>query len=281
MRRKLLFFVPILLLLSCSDNSKLDVISLNIRYDNPADAVNAWSLRKDVVVDFLIDEHPDIFGLQEVLWHQYQYIDSLLPGYKSVSAGRNDGIRNGEMTPLFFNEKRFDLIDHNTFWLSETPDMPGSKGWGAVLPRIVTWARLNDNFTGNELYFFNTHFSHMSDSARIMSAGILSRQVMMIAGNKNFVICGDFNMRPDSEAYKTLLDGDSNPINDSFILSLTRPAGPPDTFNGFKNTGGSGRIDYVFVKDSTIVYTHTTLKIMEDSLFISDHWPVKVSLLLK
>ena len=148
MRRKLLFFVPILLLLSCSDNSKLDVISLNIRYDNPADAGNAWSLRKDVVVDFLIDEHPDIFGLQEVLWHQYQYIDSLLPGYKSVSAGRNDGIRSGEMTPLFFNEKRFDLIDHNTFWLSETPDMPGSKGWGAVLPRIVTWARLNDNFTG-------------------------------------------------------------------------------------------------------------------------------------
>ncbi len=282
MRRNLLFFVPILFLLSCSDGLRLDVISLNVRYDNPADGDNEWMARRDIVADFLIGEQAELFALQEVLWHQYEYIDSLLGSYGSVTAGRSDGLKAGEMTPVFYNKERFNLIDHNTFWLSETPSIPGSKGWGAVLPRIVTWVKLFDNFTGSELYFFNTHFSHMSDSARIMSARILSGQVELIAGDKNFIICGDFNMSPDSQAYKELISGNSNTINDSFNILGTDITGPIDTYNGFTDKDeGSGRIDYIFVKEGTVVYTHEILKIKKDSIFISDHWPVKTSLLLK
>jgi endonuclease/exonuclease/phosphatase family metal-dependent hydrolase len=279
MRRNLLFFVLILFLFSCSDDFRLDVISLNVRYDNPSDTGNEWTVRKDILVDFLIEEQPELIGLQEVLWHQYEYIDSMLDAYGSVAAGRSDGLKAGEMTPVFYNKKRFDLMDQNTFWLSETPSIPGSKGWGAVLPRIVTWAKLYDNFTAKELYFFNTHFSHMSDSARIMSARILSRQVELIAGDRNFIICGDFNMRPDSRAYKEMLSGDSNIICDSFNLLETEIIGPVDTYNGFNDEEeGSDRIDYIFVKEGTGVYTHQTVKIKKDSVFISDHWPVIVKI---
>lgn len=278
------FTILILLLLvsACNDKARLDVISLNVRFDNPADGANEWIARRDIVTGFLIDEQAELFGLQEVLWHQYEYIDSLLGAYGSVAAGRSDGLKAGEMTPVFYNKERFDLMDHNTFWLSETPSIPGSKGWGAVLPRIVTWAKLFDNFTANELYFFNTHFSHMSDSARIMSARILSRQVELIAGDKNFIICGDFNMRPDSQAYKELFSGDSNTINDSFNILEREIIGPVDTYNGFTDKEqGSDRIDYIFVREGTVVYAHETLKIKKDLIFISDHWPVRASLLLK
>lgn len=281
--RKILFIVfsLFLSLISCKYETRLKVISLNIRYDNPRDGVNAWPNRKDIVVDFLEGERADIFGLQEVLFHQYSYIDSLLPEYSSVYAGRDDGKKKGEMSPVFYNSKRFKALESNTFWLSETPGIPGSKGWGAVLPRVVTWVKLYDRTSEEEHYFFNTHFSHMSDSARLMSSLILAEQVREISGNSKFVITGDFNMLPDSKAYKALTRDGGNMISDTYLITKSDPEGASYTYNGFKNEPGSGRIDYIFVKEGTVIYTHETLKIKKDSIFISDHWPVKTSLLLK
>ncbi len=256
---------------------ELEVLSLNIRYDNPADGNNAWPFRKDLVVSFINEQSPDIFGLQEALWHQYRYIDSLAAGYLSIGAGRSDGEKSGEMTPVFFKSERFDLLESDTFWLSETPDIPGSKGWGAVLPRIVTWVKLNDRDSGKDLYLFNTHYSHMSDSARLMSSVILLEKVQAIAGDTFFVITGDFNMLPDSKAYITLTEGRSKEaiIGDTYHLSETEPSGPGYTFNGFNDNPGRGRIDYVFSRSGVSVKRHTTFMHKSDSLFISDHWPVK------
>ena len=125
-----LFLLLSALIYSCNPGNpgELKVLTLNIRYDNPADAPNDWSSRKDFVISFLKEEAPDIFGLQEVLWHQYHYIDSLMEGYKSIGVGRNDGGKEGEMTPVFFRKDRFCTLSYGTFWLSETPGIKGSKG---------------------------------------------------------------------------------------------------------------------------------------------------------
>lgn len=257
---------------SCSNRPEsLKVITLNIRYDNPADGINAWPNRKFIVTGFLRDEKPDLFGLQEALWHQYAFIDSSLSDYASVAAGRDDGLQAGEMAPLFYRKDVFDILDSGTFWLSETPQIAGSRGWGAVLPRIVTWASLSDRESGRKLFFFNTHFSHMSDSARVMSSRILRAQVENIAGDEEFIITGDFNMLPNSRAYRELA---GTPVMDSYIESLTPPAGPLVTFNGFGNNPGEGRIDYIFVSPGTGVQSLHIKQVRDDSVFISDHWPV-------
>ncbi len=281
--------LPLLILIiatfiSCNteESINLEVLTLNIRYDNPSDVPNDWPSRKNFVLSFLENESPDIFGLQEALWHQYYFLDSALVDYESIGVGRENGKRRGEMTPVFYRAERFLALASGTFWLSETPGIPGSRGWGAVLPRIVTWVKLEDKYSGDNFYFFNTHYSHMSDSARLMSSKIILEEVPKIGKDSPKVITGDFNMLPESEAYATLTeDGKVDAlIIDSYLISETEPSGLSYTFNGFREKEGEGRIDYIFVSNGTRVLSHETPAPRKGELFISDHWPVVANITL-
>jgi endonuclease/exonuclease/phosphatase family metal-dependent hydrolase len=275
----LVLLVSVLVLTGCAgsrESDELKVITFNIRYDNTADGVNAWPKRAGQVASFLNEEKPDFFGLQEALLRQYNYLDSALSGYGSIAVGRSDGAQGGEMNPVFYREDRFDLVRTNTFWLSETPEVPGSKAWGSSLPRIVTWAELADRRSGEHIYYFNTHFAHDSDSARVKSSSLLLSEAERISGGSKFVITGDFNQYPDSKGYLLLTQKD-NPdplLKDSYLVSETIPYGPKYTFNGFTDTPGAGRIDYIFVKNGMRVLEHRTIFRKDKGVFISDHWPV-------
>lgn len=279
-------FLTLFLFSGCSGKNEernLTVMTFNIRYDNPDDGINVWPNRVGIVCDLLKTEKPDLLGLQEALWYQYEEIDSAISGYSSVTKGRDDGKKKGEMNPVFYNINRFDLVRDNTFWLSETPDRPGSKGWGASLPRIVTWVELTDKKNHEPLYYFNTHFAHDSDSARVMSAGILLKEVKRIAGKNRFVITGDFNMSPESKAYSIITESSSSRsiLKDSYMVSRTKPEGPAYTTNSFRDEPGKNRIDYIFVKKGIKVLNHSTIIKKEGPVFVSDHWPVKAVISIK
>jgi endonuclease/exonuclease/phosphatase family metal-dependent hydrolase len=271
---------------SCSPNSRkstIKVMTLNVRYDNPRDSINAWPNRASLVVNFINNEKPDIIGMQEVLSSQYEALDSILVKYGSVGVGRTDGAKEGEMNPVFFSKERFDMVRTKTFWLSLTPEIPGSIEWGASLPRIVTWMELVDKNSHEHVFFFNTHFAHDSDSARIMSAGILLSRVDSISGNFPVIITGDFNMLPSSKGY-AILTGPSESIpllKDTYLISDKNPVGPSYTFNGFSDKQGSGRIDYIFVKDGMRVLEHSTAAKKVSGVYISDHWPVEAIISLR
>lgn len=264
-----------ILFISCiaEDSNDIDVITLNVRLDNPGDSINAWPNRAGIVAGLFNEQIPDLIGMQEVLWHQYKYLDSALAGYGSVAAGRDDGAMNGEACPVFYRLGRFSKIACGTFWLSTTPEVPGSIGWGAALTRIATWIRLYDKTAKDTLLFINTHFDHISDSARVMSAGVLLEKVRELAGDNNFVITGDFNALPESKAIGKMRE--DNFAVDSYTISETAPEGVTYTFNGWKDAQGEGRIDYIFVRNGMKVLSHMTMKVIKDGIFISDHWPVK------
>ena len=263
-----------ILFFSCvpDDDRAIDVMTFNIRFDNPRDSLNAWPNRAAMVAGFINDQIPDLLGMQEVLWHQYEYLDSALAGYGSAAAGRDDGLRGGEACPVFYRLGRFEPLASGTFWLSSTPDVPGSVGWGAALTRIATWVRLYDKTAKDTLLYINTHFDHISDSARVMSSGVLLARVRELAGDNNFVITGDFNARPESLAMSRMTEGGF--AVDSYTISETPPAGESYTFNGWKDEPGEGRIDYIFIRNGMKVSSHTTHRVVEDGVFISDHWPV-------
>jgi endonuclease/exonuclease/phosphatase family metal-dependent hydrolase len=270
----ILLMVAAAVFTSCSDGVVQDikVMTFNIRFDNPRDSINAWPNRAAMVAVFIDEQIPDLFGMQEVLWHQYEYLRSEVPGYGSVAAGRDDGLKGGEACPVFWRLGRFDRLAEGTFWLSATPDVPGSVGWGAALTRITTWVRLYDKVEKDTILFFNTHFDHISDSARVMSSGVLLGMVKEIAGDNRFVITGDFNARPESLAIARMKEGDL--AVDSYLVSETPPAGVNYTFNGWKDEPGEGRIDYIFVRNGMKVMSHETHRVIEEGVFISDHWPV-------
>ena len=278
-------FLTLIIISGCSginEARKITVMTFNIRYDNPRDSINSWPNRVGIVCELLKKEKPDLLGLQEALWYQYEAIDSAIIGYSSVTKGRDDGKKKGEMNPVFYNVNRFDWVRDNTFWLSETPDKPGSKGWGASLPRIVTWVELTDKKDHKPLYYFNTHFAHDSDSARIMSAGILLREVKRIAGKNRFVITGDFNSSPESKAYSILTESSSSRslLKDSYMISKTKHEGPVYTTNSFRDEPGKSRIDYIFVKRGIKVLNNSTIVKKEGPVFVSDHWPVKATIII-
>jgi endonuclease/exonuclease/phosphatase family metal-dependent hydrolase len=288
MKKQLIYTIAILLFViaGCSRESNKDaikVMTFNVRYDNPRDSVNAWPNRSTQVCNFINDEKPDLLGMQEVLWSQYVVLDSLLPDYTSVGVGRDDGARRGEMNPVFFRKDKFDMVRTITFWLSNTPEIPGTRGWGASLPRIVTWMELVDKNTHNHFFYFNTHFAHDSDSARIMSSKILLREVEKISEDFPFIITGDFNMLPSSTGYSILTGPDESipALKDSYLISEKKPYGPTYTFNGFSDKPGTGRIDYIFVKNGMKVLDHRTLIRKEDGVYISDHWPVEATVSMK
>ena len=55
-------------------------MTFNIRYDNPGDSINAWPNRVGLVCDLIKKEKPDLLGLQEAFWYQYEEIDSAISG---------------------------------------------------------------------------------------------------------------------------------------------------------------------------------------------------------
>lgn len=255
------------------DNS-LQVMTFNIRYNNAGDSVNAWPNRIEKVSSQILYHQPHVLGVQEALWGQMQDLQQALPQYKFVGGGRDDGAKKGEFSAIFYDTSRIELLSSKTFWLSETPEAVGVKGWDADLPRIVTYARFRDRKSRKEFYHFNTHFDHRGRVARRESAKLLLQRVNDIAGKTPTVITGDFNARPADEPIRIILD-EKNPLHlkDSKALSKTPHYGPHGTSNGFRaHENSTEPIDYIFLKGNWEVWQHACISQTWKGLFASDHF---------
>jgi endonuclease/exonuclease/phosphatase family metal-dependent hydrolase len=271
-------FVATALLLgvaSCTSPSQhtsdgINAMSFNIRFNNPGDGEHAWPNRRNRVASVIRFHQADVAGLQEALYGQIRDLEQRLPGYAWVGVGRDDGERGGEFSPIFYRTERLELLDHNTFWLSETPDVPGSQSWDAALPRIVTWAHFRDRQTEQTFYHFNTHFDHRGEQARLESAQLITQRVGALAGDAPTVVTGDFNVTPDTAPYAHLADA----FTDAYV-AVDAPHGPPSTYLGFEVTGEPGRrIDYVFTTSNVAVQRFGTLTDQWRGDYPSDHLPV-------
>lgn len=254
----------------------LRVMSFNIRYDEPRDGVNAWANRKQHVADVIRFHKTDTAGLQEALATQLSDLKAALKIFGTCGVGRTDGKEGGEFSAIIYNTKRLKMQDCRTFWLSPTPDVPGSRGWDAAFPRVVSWARFKDRSSGRTFFHFNTHFDHMGKTARIESAKLLLEKIKLIAGNKPFVVTGDLNFTEDAEAYGVLTQkGSESPLlADARYISRNGHFGPTSTFSGFKQLEPGRKIDHIFVSRGTDVAEHAVLADQWDGLWASDHLPV-------
>jgi endonuclease/exonuclease/phosphatase family metal-dependent hydrolase len=273
--------IPFLLLSLVSCNSPegsetgqhLSVMSFNIRFDNPGDSLNWWNHRKELVVETLLEQSPDLIGMQEVLDGQLNYLLGSLAGFGSVGVGRDNGKKAGEYSPIFYKKDLFEVIDWGTFWLSPTPGDTGSVGWDAALTRICTWARLKDHRNHQEFFFLNTHFDHQGVQARKESAGLIIKFIEDQAGNQPVILTGDFNCSPDEEPYQVLTNP-GNGLKDACLIAASGAVCEMGTFNGFGNADETERIDLILLKGAWQVESFNLLKIKREEMFISDHWPV-------
>ena len=174
---------------------ELTVASFNIRYENPAERDwRAWSKRLDRVVGSIRTIDPDVLGIQEALHGQAADLRASLPDYDFHGVGRDDGRRSGEYSAILFRRDRFEWSDGGTFWLSDTPEQPGSMSWGNGIPRLTTWVRLIDRASGRAFHVFNTHWDHRSQISREHTAPLIARRIDARAQPSDpIVLLGDFN----------------------------------------------------------------------------------------
>ena len=259
--------------LSCipaAEAAPLRVMSFNIRYDEPRDGVNAWPNRKQKVADVIRFHKADLVGVQEALIGQLRDLEKLLPDFTWCGVGRTDGKEAGEFSAILYRRSRFRLIETGTFWLSETPDKPGSMGWDAAYPRVVTWAKFRDARDKKTFVHFNTHFDHKGEKARTESARLILTRIDGIANRLPYFLTGDLNVREDTEAYKTL----AAVLRDARYASQNGHFGGGSTFSAFNELTPGMKIDYVFVKNGIRVFEHGVLADRWDGLWASDHLPV-------
>lgn len=250
----------------------IDVISYNIRYDNPNDKPNHWENRKDFLISQLNFYSPDVFGTQEGLVHQLRAIDEGMDNYTYFGVGRDYGDDKGEFTAIFYNTDKLKVLKESTFWLSETPGVP-SKGWDAALPRICTYGLFENKEDGSKFMVFNTHFDHVGEKAREESSKLILKKVKELNTNGYpVVVTGDFNLESESGGVQAIL----TEMEDAHIAAGKNAFGPDGTFNGFDITKPvERRIDYIFVSPNSIeVLKSAILSDSKDCRYPSDHLPV-------
>ena len=249
------------------DNIK--VISYNIRMNTSADGDNRWDNRKHASLNMINAEKPTIFGLQEALPEQMDYLVENLPQYGYIGIGREDGQRGGEHMTIFYLKDEVELLDGGTFWLSETPDEP-SKGWDAACKRTCTWTKMRMKGSGKEFAYLNTHLDHVGKTAKREGLSLMVKRCEEIIpqGMPAFVTA-DFNAVTTDEIFEPLK---ADMMDAREVAPLTDRRG---TFNGWGKSDAV--IDHIFFRGAE---AHE-FKVLRDenygAPFISDHYPVMMT----
>lgn len=264
-------------------DAQLNVMSYNLRYDNPGDKDNQWKFREDLATDLIRFHDADVFGAQEVLHNQLVDLTDRLPEFGYVGVGREDGKTKGEYAPIFYRKDRFSVEKSGNFWLAEDINAVGQKGWDAACERVATWAVLKDINTGKQFFFLNTHLDHMGQVARHEGASLVLEQVRKLSGSLPVIVTGDFNATPSDEPIQVLTNpGDARHLTDSRkIAPFTY--GPEWTFHDFGKIPFDQRewIDYIFVKGTIKVLRHAVLTETLNQVFPSDHCPIISTLVIE
>lgn len=281
MKNLYLFFLLLLSQLNSfsADSNSLCIMSYNLRFASPIPP-NAWQDRRPVMRECISKIAPDIFGTQEGVYHQLKNITTDLQDYEWLGLGR-DGGSHGEFMAIFYRRTRFEPLEFDHFWLSDTPDVIGSSTWGNTNRRMVTWVRFFDRNTKREFYFFNTHFDHKVQEAREKSAKLLRERIEKLKTDLPIIVTGDFNAAAGkNKAYK-ILTGE-NFLTDTWNVAAERKNDGIATFNGFsKPVPGGPRIDWILTRGKVSVESAEIVTFSKNGQFPSDHFPIFTQLTLK
>jgi endonuclease/exonuclease/phosphatase family metal-dependent hydrolase len=250
----------------------LKVMSFNIRYANENDGANAWSKRREVTAAMLEKAAPDLFGTQELLKAQGDFLVERLKGYAWFGNDRRGG-HDDEHMGIFYRTDRLKLVESGQFWLSDTPEVVGSITWGHPLPRMVTWGLFETMKSGRRFYAFNTHLPYRDEDegARTKGAELILKRIEAMAGDLPVVLTGDFNTTPGSDAHKLL----ARRLIDARDAAPQK-LGPEMTFHNFTGTPDK-RIDWIFLRGFTARRV-TTITDHQGAVQTSDHFPVLAEL---
>ena len=246
--------------------AELTVMTFNVRQPDLDKGAQSWDNRRDFLVETILAAAPDLIGMQEVFALQAEYMVTHAPRYRWFGAGRFGDDRD-EHVGIFYRPDALRLLAHGDFWLSETPEVPGSSSWDIIRPRQVTWGEF-ETPAGRRFHHFNTHFPYRSveQEARRETAALLLRRM---SGLSPVLLTADFNSPADGEIHRTL----TQDLDDAW-LTAQRRSGPEATLNAFGAPHAARRIDWILYRATWKVLEAATIPAVRDGLYASDHFPV-------
>jgi endonuclease/exonuclease/phosphatase family metal-dependent hydrolase len=274
------------------EDGKIELVAatFNIRNENNGDLEDrAWPSRVAKAVRVIREIDPGVMGMQELTHGQAADLRASLPDYDFFGIAREDGGRKGEYAGIFYRNDRFsrDESEGGTFWLSGTPEKPGSATWGNTLPRVATWLRLIDHATGRGFYVFNTHFDHRHQGSREEAAVLIANRIdARRHATEPVVLLGDFNAVETNPALAYLagrtvsVAGRSRTWKSGLVETYRaiHPAGAlPRTLHLWGRVNAGWKVDHIFVSRGAKVLA---AQVAADELpFSSDHFPVTAKIL--
>jgi endonuclease/exonuclease/phosphatase family metal-dependent hydrolase len=256
----------------------LHVMSYNLRFASNA-GPHSWPKRRPVMVELLRREQPTVLGTQEGLYAQLTDIERDLPDYYDWLGEGRAGGRRGEFVAIFFDTRRVEPLASGHFWLSDTPDVAGSKSWGNTTTRMATWARFTDKRTGGEFVVLNTHLDNASEYARTRGAALIRDRINDFPSGLPVILTGDFNAAAErSPQYDELVSGAG--LADTWTAADDRRTALISTWHGYGALVPDGaRIDWILTRGARVqaagINTYT-----RDGGYASDHLPTQALLTL-
>jgi endonuclease/exonuclease/phosphatase family metal-dependent hydrolase len=254
-------------------DGSLQVMTFNVRYADERPPT-AWQDRRPLVREVIQQYAPDVIGTQEGLYRQLEEMHADLPGYAWIGLGREGGSR-GEFMAVFYRTERLQPLAFDHYWLSDTPEVIGSRTWGNTNHRMVTWVRFRDLSTQREFYLINTHFDHQVQLARERSARLVLERAGALDDGLPVLLIGDFNA-----------DAGANPVYDMLVrdggfTDTWRAAGHGElpygtyhAFRGMEGAAGRARIDWILARGPVQTISSEVVTWHRDGRYPSDHFPV-------
>ena len=210
---------------------------------------------------------PDLIGVQEA---DSEWMGALTGrmgknGYAAVGIGR-DSDGTGERTAIFYRKDKFELIEHKTMWLTDTPDEV-SKVEGSESRRIVTVATFKRLSDGKEFAYANTHLDNSTEAVREVQMRYLDQHIKSFT-DLPFMVTGDFNCERSSTTYKIATE-EFGYENCSILAPNARNRANATFVAG-------GIIDYCFRSAGSPFepYLYAVCTETKNGNVVSDHYPI-------
>jgi len=244
------------------------VLSINIRFENESDE-HPWSKRKHLISELIHQFNPIVFGSQEGRKGQLYDLAQQVPSFQLIDAHRN-WIDERMYPCLFLDPNQLRLLHSGDIWLSETPQLAGSKSFDSAFPRLCTWAVVE---TKNNLRMLlaNVHLDHVKTETRQEQAKVLCEQLNNLNIDKlPIILMGDFNEGPKGKV-REIID-EKLKLQDGWLQLDLPETGSFHKFQG--ELPDAERIDWILHSDLIKIDSIQLDKRVVEDLYPSDHFPV-------
>lgn len=254
----------------------IKVMTFNLRFASNTKP-HSWPERRPVNAALLRQEAPDLIGTQEGLYSQIKDIAADNPDYSWIGLGREGG-SHGEFMAVFYRTARFEPLEYDHFWLSDTPNVVGSSTWGNANRRMVTWIKFRDRQTDRQFYFWNTHFDHAIQEAREKAAALVLQRVQDLKTDLPVILTGDFNApHRDNKAYSMLTAPGT--FTDAWFSAEKRTGRNYASFHGYEKPISDGpHIDWILSRGPVKSKEAHVVDYQQDGQYPSDHFPITATL---